>query len=133
MKKSIKFMLKLLVISMLFMAFVGAKSFAAEPVNLDNIEFTNIPENSGTTSTPTEDEAAKKKAEEEAAAKKKAEEEAAKKNTTTNTTNKTSTSSASKEKMPATGSNIEIIFIIGAAVLVSTAVILYTKQNIKLK
>lgn len=58
-------------------------------------------------------------------------------NTTNNTTNKTSnsvSSSTSKDsKLPATGSNVEIIFIAGAIVLVSTTVIIYKKSRIKIK
>ena len=126
MKKNIRFMLKVVIISVLFAFIVAARSFAAE-VNMNNIDFTNIPENSSGTSSNTEDEAAKKKAEEEAAAKKKAEEEAAAKKKTT------STSSSSNTKMPATGSNIEIIFGVVAIVIVSGAIFFYKKQNIKLK
>lgn len=129
MKKNIKFMSKIVVLSMLFIALVGAKSFAAEPINPDNLDFTNIPESgtsnttsSGTTTTTTTTENKTT-------------------NTTTNTTNTTkntttnttSTSSASKEKMPATGSNVEIIFVVGSIVLVSGAIFLFRKQNIKLK
>ena len=58
-------------------------------------------------------------------------------NATNNTTNKTSnsvSSSTSKDsKLPATGSNVEIIFIAGAIVLVSTTVIIYKKSRIKIK
>ncbi len=125
MKKNIRFMLKVVIISVLFVFIVAARSFAAE-VNMNNIDFTNIPESSAGTSSNAEDEAAKKKAEEEAAAKKKAEEEAAAKKTT-------STSSSSNTKMPATGSNIELIFGAVAIVVVSGAIFFYKKQNIKLK
>ena len=129
MKKNIKFMSKIVVLSMLFIALIGARSFAAEPINPDNLDFTNIPENgtstsSGTTTTTTTTTTDNKTT-----------------NTTTNTTNTTkntttnttSTSSASKEKMPATGSNVEIIFVVGSIVLVSGAIFLFRKQNIKLK
>ena len=135
MKKNIRFMLKVVIISVLFAFIVAARSFAAE-VNMNNIDFTNIPENSSGTSSNTEDEAAKKKAEEEAAAKKKAEEEAAAKKKTEEDAAKkktTSTSSSSNTKMPATGSNIEIIFGVVAIVIVSGAIFFYKKQNIKLK
>ena len=141
MKKNVRFMLKVVIISVLFMLVVAARSFAAE-VNMNSIDFTNIPEsNSGTgtndgSSNNAEDEAAKKKAEEDAAAKKKAEEEAAAKKKAEEEAAKkktTSTSSASSTKMPATGSNIEIIFGVAAIVIVSGAIFFYKKQNIKLK
>lgn len=135
MKKNVMFIVKLVVISILLVVLVGAKSFAAE-VNMNSIDFTNIPESDASGSNnggSVEDEAAKKKAEEEAA-KKKAEEEAKKKaEEAKKKTTSTSTSSASKEKMPATGSNVEIIFAVGAIVLVSGAIFLFRKQNIKIK
>ena len=131
MKKNIKFMSKIVVLSMLFIALIGARSFAAEPINPDNLDFTNIPENgtststsSGTTTTTTTTTTDNKTTNTTANTT----------NTTKNTTtNTTSTSSASKEKMPATGSNVEIIFVVGSIVLVSGAIFLFRKQNIKLK
>ena len=132
MKKNVRLMLKVAIISILFIFVVAVRSFAAEGVDLNNIDFTNIP--NGTDTSTQDDAAAKKKAEEEAAAKKKAEEEAAKKKTTTtNTTKTTSTSSSSNTKMPATGSNFEIIFGAAILVVVSGAIVFYRKQSIKLK
>ncbi|MBQ3409323.1 MAG: DUF4366 domain-containing protein [Clostridia bacterium] len=130
--KLIRSVLKILAVAVLFILVVSAKSFAVEPNNgIDglDLDFVNIPENNTSNNTTTEDEDAKKKAEEEA--KKKAEEEAAKK--TTNTSTSTSTSSASSTKMPATGSNTEVIFVVGAVILISGAVFVFKKQNIKLK
>lgn len=55
-------------------------------------------------------------------------------NTTTeknNTTNRSS-SAANQSELPATGSNTEIIFVVGAAVLAGVVVVIYKKANIKI-
>lgn len=48
-----------------------------------------------------------------------------------NTTNKSS-SSANESQLPATGSNTEIIFAVGAAALVGIVAVIYKKANIKI-
>lgn len=123
--KNVKFMknvLKIVAISIMFVLALSTRSFADEPINFDNLNFDNIPEagssSSSSTSTSTTTSTAT----------------STKTNTTSNTTNSTSkTTSASKEKMPATGSNTEIIFAVAAVVLISTGIVLFRRQNIKLK
>lgn len=123
--KNVKFMknvLKIVAISIMFVLALSTRSFADEPINFDNLNFDNIPEagssSSSSTSTSTTTSTAT----------------STKTNTTSNTTNSTSkTTSASKEKMPATGSNTEIVFAVAAVVLISTGVVLFRRQNIKLK
>lgn len=121
--KNVKFMknvLKIVAISIMFVLALSTRSFADEPINFDNLNFDNIPEagSSSSTSTSTTTSTAT----------------STKTNTTSNTTNSTSkTTSASKEKMPATGSNTEIIFAVAAVVLISMGIVLFRRQNIKLK
>lgn len=131
MKDNIKFMgkfFKVVAIAVVFLLVVMVKSYAIDSnqINIDNISKMLTVEaqedNSGN---------------EEATAQPS---EAATANTastanTANTTNTTSTkaSSASKDKMPATGSNAEIIFAVGAVILVSGVAYVYKKQSIKLK
>ena len=123
--KNVKFMknvLKIVAISIMFVLALSTRSFADEPINFDNLNFDNIPEagssSSSSTSTSTTTSTTT----------------STKTNTTSNTTNSTSkTTSASKEKMPATGSNTEIIFAVAAVVLISTGIVLFRRQNIKLK
>lgn len=53
-------------------------------------------------------------------------------NTTSNTTSNTTNNAVSNStKLPQTGSNTEIIFIIGITVLAGTAITLYNKTKIK--
>lgn len=53
-------------------------------------------------------------------------------NTTNNTTSNTTNNAVSNStKLPQTGSNTEIIFIIGITVLAGTAITLYNKTKIK--
>ena len=53
-------------------------------------------------------------------------------NKTTNTTNKTNTVvSQDSTTLPKTGSNNEVIFIIGITILVGTTVFIYNKTKIK--
>ena len=127
--KNVKFMknvLKIVAISIMFVLALSTRSFADEPINFDNLNFDNIPEagssSSSSTSTSTSTSTTTSTA------------TSTKTNTTSNTTNSTSkTTSASKEKMPATGSNTEIIFAVAAVVLISTGIVLFRRQNIKLK
>ncbi len=130
MKKNVRFMLKIAIISALFIMVVAVRAFAAE-VNMNNIDFTNIPETgtSGSNSTNNTTNTANTTNTSNTT-------NTANKTNTTNTTNKTnntSTSSSSNTKMPATGSNLEIIFGVVAIVVVSGAIFFYRKQNIKLK
>ena len=125
--KNVKFMknvLKVVAISIMFVLALSTRSFADEPINFDNLNFDNIPEagSSSSSSTSTSTSTTTSTA------------TSTKTNTTSNTTNSTSkTTSASKEKMPATGSNTEIIFAVAAVVLISTGIVLFRRQNIKLK
>jgi LPXTG-motif cell wall-anchored protein len=125
--KNVKFMknvLKIVAISIMFVLALSTRSFADEPINFDNLNFDNIPEagSSSSSSTSTSTSTTTSTA------------TSTKTNTTSNTTNSTSkTTSASKEKMPATGSNTEIIFAVAAVVLISTGIVLFRRQNIKLK
>lgn len=52
-------------------------------------------------------------------------------NTANNATNKSS-SAANESKLPATGSNTEIIFAIGVAALAGTAIVIYKKASVKI-
>ena len=119
-----KNVLKIVAISIMFVLALSTRSFADEPINFDNLNFDNIPEagSSSSSSTSTSTSTTTSTA------------TSTKTNTTSNTTNSTSkTTSASKEKMPATGSNTEIIFAVAAVVLISTGIVLFRRQNIKLK
>lgn len=149
MKKNVRFMLKVAIISVLFIFVVAARSFAAETGGVNfNVDFTNIPEadssssgsssstgtttdsgstsNSGSSTTSTD--AGNSNSSNSSSS-------SSSSSTSSSDSSKktTSTSSTSSTKMPATGSNVEIIFGVAAIVIVSGAIFLFRKQNIKLK
>ncbi len=134
-----KNLIKIVTIAIMFVIIASVKSYAADPImNLDNMgdfDFSNIPEadessdesNDTTaqgadtkTSTPTDN------------SKTNTQTDTSKTNTSTESS-KTNTSSAAENDIPATGSNTEIIFAIGAVAVVSAGIVLYKKQSIKLK
>lgn len=139
MKKNVRFMLKVAIISVLFIFVVAARSFAAQTGNVNfNVDFSNIPEaGSSSSDTPTDQGGSADEANQggstaptdtgntKSTNSSNSSEDSSKKST--------STSSTSNKKMPATGSNIEIIFCVAAIVIVSGAIFFYKKQNIKLK
>ena len=116
-------LLKTVAIAVIFLSVLVIKSYAAEsidPLNLDNLIFDNTQGSDNSQNAGEENKAneeAEKQAAEAAEAAKKA----------------SNSSSKSDTQMPATGSNAEIIFSVGAVVLVGGAVFMYKKQNIKIK
>lgn len=140
MKKNVKLMLKVAFISVLFVFVIAARSFAAGTDGVSfNYDFSNIPEaGSSSTSTSTDTSSSSTSTDTSSSSSSSASNSTSTSTSTSDSaskskTNTKSTSSASKSNIPATGSNIEIIFAVGIAVIVSGAVLLYKKQNIKLK
>lgn len=155
MKKNVRFMLKVAIISVLFIFVVAARSFAAETGGVNfNVDFTNIPEadssssgsssgtgtttdsgstsNSGSSTTSTD--AGNSNSSSSSSTSSSSSSSSSSSTSSSDSSKKTtSTSSTSSTKMPATGSNVEIIFGVAAIVIVSGAIFLFRKQNIKLK
>lgn len=158
MKKNVRFMLKVAIISVLFIFVVAARSFAAETGGVNfNVDFTNIPEadssssgssssssstgtttdsgstsNSGSSTTSTD--AGNSNSSNSSSTSSSSSSSSSSSTSSSDSSKKTtSTSSTSSTKMPATGSNVEIIFGVAAIVIVSGAIFLFRKQNIKLK
>ena len=155
MKKNVRFMLKVAIISVLFIFVVAARSFAAETGGVNfNVDFTNIPEadssssgsssstgtttdsgstsNSGSSTTSTD--AGNSNSSNSSSTSSSSSSSSSSSASSSDSSKKTtSTSSTSSTKMPATGSNVEIIFGVAAIVIVSGAIFLFRKQNIKLK
>lgn len=130
--KVIRNFFKVATIAIVFLLAITMKAYAADSnITIDNFNemFNNLPtieDDGNQQSNQTSEAEAEAKAKAEAEAK--AKEEAAKKNAAS-----TSTKSASKDEMPATGSNAEIIFGVGVVVLASVVAYVYKKQSIKLK
>ena len=148
-------MLKVAIISVLFIFVVAARSFAAETGGVNfNVDFTNIPEadssssgissgtgtttdsgstsNSGSSTTSTD--AGNSNSSNSSSTSSSSSSSSSSSTSSSDSSKKTtSTSSTSSTKMPATGSNVEIIFGVAAIVIVSGAIFLFRKQNIKLK
>ena len=158
MKKNVRFMLKVAIISVLFIFVVAARSFAAETGGVNfNVDFTNIPEadssssgsssgtgtttdsgstsNSGssTTSTDAGNSNSSNSSSTSSSSSSSSSSSTSSSDSSKKTTSTSSTSSTSSTKMPATGSNVEIIFGVAAIVIVSGAIFLFRKQSIKLK
>ena len=155
MKKNVRFMLKVAIISVLFIFVVAARSFAAETGGVNfNVDFTNIPEadssssgsssgtgtttdsgstsNSGSSTTSTD--AGNSNSSNPSSTSSSSSSSSSSSTSSSDSSKKTtSTTSTSSTKMPATGSNVEIIFGVAAIVIVSGAIFLFRKQNIKLK
>lgn len=130
MRGNVKFignLLKIVTIAVMFMLAVTMKSYAADSTNglsYDNIEkfFEDIPtESSGTGSAQEGDNQGTNN------------QENSNQNADAQTPKTTSSSSNSSNKIPATGSNVEIIFAAGTIVLVGGAIFVYKKQSIKIK
>lgn len=140
MKDNVKFMknvVRIVIVGIMILFIASTRLHAANPVNIDNIEsfdFSDIPEAGSSTDTDSGTQASD-------GARGTSGEESNTNNGSTNTdntvsntaTNKTNTSSASKENIPETGSNAEIIFVVGAIAILSACIVAFRKQSIKLK
>lgn len=142
MKDNVKFMknlVRMVIVGIIILFVASTRLYAANPVNvnIDNIgslDFMDIPEEGTGTNTGTA-----KQASDGARGTSGEESNANNENTkntstvTSTTTNKKNSSSASKEKIPATGSNAEIIFVVGIGAILSAGIVVFKKQSIKLK
>lgn len=135
MKDNVKFIknaIRVVIVGIMILFVASTRLYAANPVNvnIDNIgsfDFSDIPEADTSSDANTKTQVA------DGARGASEENKNTDKTVPNTTTNKANSSSASKEKIPATGSNAEIIFVVGAIAILSACMVAFRKQSIKLK